>query len=91
MPNRYYLETPLFAGEMELDGPEAHHLIHAMRTEPGEEIVLFHADGTEATAKVLSTQKRSVTLLVETPQVVDRELPFALHIATAFPKGDRAD
>ncbi len=91
MSSRYFVEHPLQPGELDLTGPEAHHLVQVMRAKAGDKIVLFCGDGTEANAEILETAKKSLLLRVDTPQIIERELPHQVHIATAFPKGDRAD
>lgn len=91
MSNRYFIETPLEAGEYQLDGPEGHHLANVMRCKQGDVVTLFCGDGREAKATVLESGKRDVRLEVATPKPVDREPRIHLHIGCAFPKGDRAD
>lgn len=75
---------------VELDGSEAHHLLHVLRAKVGDRIGLFNGQGDEAIAEIVEVRKRSAQLRINdcwtTPPDV-RELV----IATALPKGDRAD
>lgn len=91
MADRFYTPEPLGAGEFTLTGPEAHHLAAVRRFVEGDEVVLFNGDGRDYPAQILSAGKKNVALLVREPLSADRELPFALVVASALPKGDRAD
>lgn len=75
---------------VELDGPEAHHLLHVLRAKVGDRIGLFNGQGDEAIAEIVEVHKRSAKLRINdcwrTPPDVSE-----LVIATALPKGDRAD
>jgi len=74
-----------------LQGAEARHLATVIRATPGDRVVLFCGDGAEYPAIVTSIAKRNVTLDVGAPNRPDRELPFRLEVAVAFPKSDRGD
>jgi 16S rRNA (uracil1498-N3)-methyltransferase len=91
MSDRFYTPKPLTLGEFVLDGPEAHHLATVRRMAVGDRVTLFNGDGREYPAEVLSVGKKSVGLLVLSVEERDRENPFPLVIASALPKGDRAD
>ena len=91
MADRFYTPFPLATGDVSLDGPEAHHLVGVRRFAPGDRVVLFNGDGHDYPAEVVGVGKRSVTLAVADGVRVDRERPHELTVATALPKGDRAD
>jgi len=91
MSDRFYTGDPLAPGEYLLAGPEAHHLAAVRRFGPGDRVVLFNGDGHDYPADVLSVGKRSAVLNVLAAVSADRELPFPLCVASALPKGDRAD
>ena len=91
MADRFYTADPLGPGEVVLDGSEAHHLATVRRIRPGDEVVLFNGDGNEYPAVVVAAGKKSVVLTVLAARAADRELPFPLVVASALPKGDRAD
>lgn len=91
MADRFYTPQPLAAGEFTLDGPEAHHLASVRRFAPGDRVTLFNGDGREYPAAVLSADRRRVVLSVGEAAAADRELGFDLVVASAVPKGDRAD
>ncbi len=75
---------------MDLDGPEAHHLAVVLRLRPGDHVCLFNGDGREYPALVEAAAKRSVQLRVLGVESPARERPGRLEVASALPKGDRA-
>lgn len=91
MADRFYTPLPLAPGDFTLDGPEAHHLSSVRRFGPGDAVTLFNGDGREYPAHVVAVDRRHATLHVTAAVEVSRELPFALTVASALPKGDRAD
>ena len=91
MADRFFTADALGPGEYVLAGAEAHHLSAVRRFRPGDRLVLFNGDGHEYPCDVLSVGKRTVALSVLAPVSVSRELPFPLVVASALPKGDRAD
>src|SRR5205823_3692868 len=90
MSERFYLNSPLAPGRVELAGPEAHHLAAVCRLRPGDAACLFNGDGREYPARVVTAYRRRVVLEVTGEAAPDRELPFALEVAAPLPKGDRA-
>lgn len=91
MAERFFTSDSLGPGEYQLVGAEAHHLAAVRRFVPGDRITLFNGSGNEYAAEILSATRKSVTLNILSATHVDRELPFALVVASALPKGDRAD
>lgn len=86
---RYFLRQPLQLATVELDGPEAHHLLHVLRAKVGDRLGLFNGEGEEALAEIVNIRKRSAELQISETWSVTPE-PCTLTIATAMPKGDRA-
>ena len=91
MSDRFFFDGPLAPGEVTLEGPEAHHLAAVRRFAAGDAVTLFNGDGNEYPARVLDAGKKRVTVQVTAIHSPARELGFALHIASALPKGDRGD
>jgi 16S rRNA (uracil1498-N3)-methyltransferase len=91
MADRFYTSEVLGLGEHTLEGPEAHHLSHVRRLGPGDPVTLFNGDGFEYWAEVLSCHKKHATLIINSIHEVRNESPFSLAVASALPKGDRAD
>jgi 16S rRNA (uracil1498-N3)-methyltransferase len=90
MAERFYVNCPLSVGPVVVEGPEAHHLAGVCRIRPGDEVCLFNGDGHEYPARVVTAQRRRVTLEVVACASPARELPFAVEVAAPLPRGDRA-
>ena len=91
MADRFYTPQPLAPGDITLDGPEAHHLSTVRRFEPGDAVTLFNGDGREYAAEVVAVDRKRATLHVREVLDISRESPVNLTVASALPKGDRAD
>lgn len=91
MADRFYTPQPLALGDVVLDGPEAHHLSTVRRFEPGDAVTLFNGDGREYAAEVVAVDRKRATLHVRAVLDISRESPVNLTVASALPKGDRAD
>ena len=61
------------------------------RFAPGDRVILFNGDGQDRPAEVVAADRKQAVLTVLPALAVDRELPFPLVVASALPKGDRAD
>ncbi len=91
MADRFYTPDSLGPGEYTLTGADAHHLTAVRRFGPGDHVTLFNGDGHDYPAEIIAVSKKSATLNILATEAVNRELPFPLVIASALPKGDRAD
>jgi 16S rRNA (uracil1498-N3)-methyltransferase len=89
MSDRYFVETPIIGERAILTGTEAHHLCNVMRAKRGAKVMLFDGSGAEFPAIVEKLGRNNVELAVLGREEVDRELPFALTLAVALPKGER--
>jgi 16S rRNA (uracil1498-N3)-methyltransferase len=89
MSERFYSPAAGHDDTVVLTGEEAHHLARVRRFRPGERVQLFDGAGIECEAEVRSARRDEVVLGVVSRQRVSRELPFALTLACAPPKGDR--
>ncbi len=91
MADRFYVPDALAAGEYCLSGPEAHHLATVRRFQVNDAVVLFNGDGHDYPATLLAVGKKQVLLHVGEAVAVQRERTSPLVIASALPKGDRAE
>ncbi len=91
MADRFYTPDALTPGEYALAGEEARHLAGVMRAVPGDRVVLFNGDGLDYPATVVAGDRRAVVLAVGAGVPNNRERPRPLAVASALPKGDRAD
>lgn len=89
MSERFFCETPILGSTCQLEGNEAHHLSRVMRAAPGDEVRLFDGSGREFRAQISSLQGKTVQLDILETFSINRELPFALTLAVALPRGER--
>jgi 16S rRNA (uracil1498-N3)-methyltransferase len=89
MSERFYSAAPITTERTTIDGQEAHHLLHVMRAAIGDEVTLFDNSGVEFRAVVEQSSRSAVELRIVDRIEVGRELPFALAVGVALPKGDR--
>ena len=89
MAERFFSAQPIVGDRVVLEGDEAHHLAHVCRLARGGRAVLFDGHGAEFEAEVVAVGRRSVELRVLARREVDRELRFAITVASAVPKGER--
>ena len=60
-----------------------------MRAAVGTEVTLFDGSGAEFVAQVTSVGRAAVELVIVSRAEVDRELPIAVTLGVALPKGER--
>jgi 16S rRNA (uracil1498-N3)-methyltransferase len=89
MADRYFVSSPIDGPRARLVGSEAHHLAHVMRGRPGDTVILFDGSGAEFSARIESLGRADIELSVGPREAIDRELPLALTLGVALPKGDR--
>ncbi|MEM7174458.1 MAG: RsmE family RNA methyltransferase [Chlamydiota bacterium] len=84
--NRYYLSTPLIAGENHLlDSDEFHHLVHVMRKKAGDLIELVNGRGDLATAEVNTIEPKAAHITVKTVTQAKPALPPLTLIQALLP------
>ena len=79
---RFLLRQPLQLATVELDGSEAHHLLHVLRAKVGDRLGLFNGVGDEALAEIVNIRKRSAELLIVETWIAPpepRELTLAVR------------
>ncbi len=88
--NRFYLPKPLAEGPVEIEGDEAHHIIHVMRLKEGARLDLVNGFGELAEAVLATTRKKSATVNIE--RILKQPPPsFSLIIAQASPRFAKLD
>lgn len=76
-------------GEIELAAPAAHHVRDVLRLSAGDRVALFDAAGRTANAILSHVVRDSVVAQIES--IAEPHRRFTLTIASAVPKGERAD
>jgi 16S rRNA (uracil1498-N3)-methyltransferase len=89
LSERYFVPALIAGSRAELTGDEARHLAAVMRASAGDEVVLFDGSGAEFAARVVAIRKAAVELEIRQRREISRELPIAVTLAVALPKGER--
>lgn len=89
MSHRFFLDSEIREGLTTLEGDQAHHAIHVMRSKVGDEVVLFDGKGSEHDAIVVAVAKKKLHLEVSSSRAFERKRCRDISIAVALPKGDR--
>jgi 16S rRNA (uracil1498-N3)-methyltransferase len=89
MSERFFCDAPIHGELAQLNGPEAHHLLHVIRARPGDRVTLFDGSGAEFVSEIAECGRSTVDLRVLRRREMNRELPFPLVVGVSLPKGDR--
>ena len=89
---RFYLDSALRAGtSVQLPEDSAHHAVHVLRVQAGEEITLFNGRGGEFAARIASIQRLKVLVDVLAHRAVERESPLHVVLVQGVSAGERMD
>lgn len=88
--NRFFCKN-LTTDNIELDGPEASHMINVMRLKPGEHVELFDGKGTLAEAVIMEVKKKVARLQIENSKTQSPPANNRIIIAASIAKGQRLD
>lgn len=89
---RCYWPTPLTANlEVTLDGDTAHHLVQVLRCAQGDPITLFSGDGRDFPGTVTSVGKKSLTVRLAEPRLLQTESPLHITLVQSLCRGERMD
>ena len=64
MAQRYFIDSPPSNDQVTISDREAHHLLHVMRADVGQQVTLFDGQGNEFTAEIRALKKSSVELFI---------------------------
>jgi 16S rRNA (uracil1498-N3)-methyltransferase len=89
---RFYLDSALRAGSsVLLPEDSAHHAVHVLRVQAGDEVTLFNGRGGEYGARIASIQRLKVLVDVLAHRAVERESPLRLVLVQGVSAGERMD
>jgi 16S rRNA (uracil1498-N3)-methyltransferase len=89
---RLYSATPLTCGALiVLDPIAARHLREALRSAPGDALVMFDGTGGEYAAEVSSVDRQRVEVRLGAHDPRERESPLAITLAQGIARGERMD
>lgn len=75
--------------EVEVRGPEAHHLRDVLRVRPGSQVEAFDGRGSIARGEVTAVDRQRVLLKLTASEPSSAEAPTDLTLAVALLKGDK--
>lgn len=84
---RLFVDQPIVAGAVRIDGPQAHYLIAVMRLKPGDPVKLFDGVSGEWLATAASIGKRDLTLEVTALLRPREDVPNLWLCAAPLKKG----
>jgi 16S rRNA (uracil1498-N3)-methyltransferase len=87
---RRVLVPSLRVGPVELPAEQSHHLARVLRLEVGAEVEVFDRAGAVGSATIAAIRGKNVILEIQTVRQPPPDRPV-LAIASAIPKGQRAD
>ena len=89
---RFYLDSALRAGtSVLLPEDSAHHAVHVLRVQAGEEVTLFNGRGGEFAARIASIQRLKVLVDVLAHNAIERESPLRVVLVQGVSAGERMD
>lgn len=89
--NRFFLSPSEWnSASPALDGSESHHALDVLRLGAGDRITVFDGEGSEASAKIVAVEGKSV-LLKLLQKSKTQPLSCSLTLAQAVPKGKNMD
>jgi len=89
---RFHLDAALRAGtSVLLPEDSAHHAVHVLRVQTGDEITLFNGRGGEYGARIASIQRLKVLVDVLAHRAVERESPLRVVLVQGVSAGERMD
>ena len=89
--SRFYLDRPLSAGEVILDGDVAHYIGRVLRLAPGAPVQIFNGSGQEWPGEISAVSKREVSVHLQAPIEGIPESPLQTHLGQALSRGERMD
>jgi 16S rRNA (uracil1498-N3)-methyltransferase len=76
--------------ELPLPANAARH-VQVLRMQPGQALTLFDGQGMEAEARITHMGRQDVRVSVVHCQLIERETPWAIHLALGMPANERMD
>lgn len=89
---RVYTDQPLAKGQtVALEEAPSRHLGKVLRMTAGREVMVFNGRGGEHLGRIVSVEKKAVTLELMDFDPQDRESPLDLELVIGVSRGDRMD
>ena len=89
---RFYIDAALRPGtSVLLPEDSAHHAVHVLRVQGGDEITLFNGRGGEYAARIASIQRLKLLVDVLAHRAIERESPLHMVLVQGVSAGERMD
>ncbi|MGM0126059.1 16S rRNA (-N3)-methyltransferase [Enterococcus sp. AZ194] len=75
----------------EIQGENYHHMVRVMRMTPEDQVYLVFEDQVTIVAEIVKVTDEAVFLVEKEKELVQKELPTYLTIASGYPKGDKLE
>lgn len=90
--SRFYLPANLQPGQrLTLPKDQAHYALTVLRLKHERPVEVFDGKGTQASAVLLHTSRRTADILIESVDIPDTESPLQTILLQGISKGDRMD
>ncbi len=90
--HRFYIPPEAWNPDaLRLDESESHHALNVLRLTPGDKLVVFNGQGTEATAQINPESTKREVRLTALHKGKTPALPCRITLAQAVPKGKNMD
>ena len=90
--HRFYIPPAAWHPDaLTLDEGESHHALNVLRLQPGDKVVAFNGQGSEATALVATESTKRAVHLKVVHRAKTPPLPCRITLAQAIPKGKNMD
>ncbi|MGY2291500.1 16S rRNA (uracil(1498)-N(3))-methyltransferase [Pseudomonas sp. SDO528_S397] len=89
--SRFFTDTPLSLGDIELPEAQAHYISRVLRMVEGDALQLFDGTGGEFRASLLEVGKKRVVVRVTERFDGQIESPLHIHLGQGLSRGERMD
>lgn len=93
MPKYFFSLAQLHDKQIIIDGETAHHLLHVLRANTGDTIILCDGAATDYHGNIVAIKSKppSITIKIEDTHPSSTESPTKVSLYQGFPKGDKMD
>ncbi len=91
IPRIFHPELLPELGTVQLSDEAANHVGRVLRMQAGQSLVLFDGSGAQFTADIISAQKKSVTVAIQSKAIQHIESPLDLHLGQVISRGEKME
>ena len=83
MPHRFFYDGSFDVDQLLLDGSEAHHLLHVLRMQAGDTVLVFNGTGAEAEGVISKISRKTVEVQVTARHAAQAKSQTPLILASS--------